>query len=209
VDSRVEAVLAEYEKRAADENARQAAGEKIPIDELLITIGRPVATFLTVLIKETKARSILELGTSYGNSTVWLAEAARATDGHVVSLDIAGYKQEYARGMLERAGLSEFVELRTCDAVGELERMDGPFDFILVDLWKDLYVPCLERFYPKLSAGALVAADNMIYPPEAQEHAQRYRQAVRAKAGIESMLLPIGHGIELSRFTLGLNSPLA
>ena len=158
MDPKVEAVLAEYEHREADEHAREAAGEKIPVDDLLITIGRPAGTFLGVLIREMKAKTIIELGTSYGNSTIWLAEAARDSGGRVISFDIAGYKQEFAQKMLERAGLREFVDLRTADALIELERMPGHFDFVLLDIWKDLYIPCLDRFYPKLSPGALIAA---------------------------------------------------
>ena len=208
MDPKVEAVLAEYEHREADEHAREAAGEKIPLDDLLITVGRPAGTFLGVLIREMKAETIIELGTSYGNSTVWLAEAARDSGGRVISFDIARYKQEFAEKMLKRAGLSEFVDLRTADALTELERMPGHFDFVLLDIWKDLYIPCLDRFYPKLSPGALIAADNMTHPPTAHEHARRYRDAVRSKPGIESILLSIGNGIELSRFTSGLLSPL-
>jgi predicted O-methyltransferase YrrM len=71
-------------------------------------------------------------------------------------------------------------------------------DFVLVDLWKDLYVPCLEAFYPKLNSGALIVADNMIYPGGAD--VQRYGQAIRAKPGISSVLLPVGSGLEVSRF---------
>ena len=207
MNKNVEAVLSEYERRAADEEARQTAGEQIPLDDLLLPIGRAAGTFLNLLIKEAKAKSILELGTSYGNSTIWLAEAAQQTGGRVISLDLAGYKQDHARQMLDRAGLAPFVEFRTGDALAELESMPGPFDFVLVDIWKDLYVPCLDRFYPKLSPGALIAADNMVHPAQSNEHAYRYRQAVRAKSGIESVLLTIGNGIELSRYTAGLNPP--
>jgi predicted O-methyltransferase YrrM len=64
-----------------------------------------------------------------------------------------------------------------------------------------MYVPCLEAFYPRLSPGAIIVADNMIFPggPEVD----RYGRAVRAKPGISSVLLPVGQGIEISRYEPG------
>jgi predicted O-methyltransferase YrrM len=210
MDARVEAVLAEYEARAAMEAERMASGVDMRaiIEELLISVGPIVGSLMNSLIVGSGAKSILELGTCYGGSTIWLADAARATGGRVVSLDIAAHKQAYARQMLERAGLAEFVELVTGDAVASIGQLTGPFDFVLVDLWKDLYVPCLEAFYPKLAPGALIVADNMTYPPDAQAEVKKYRVAVRAKAHIESILIAAGNGIEVSRYTLGLTAPL-
>lgn len=69
---------------------------------------------------------------------------------------------------------------------------------MLLDLWKDLYVPSLEAFYPRLNPGAIIVADNMIRP--GGDNARAYSQAVRAKPGITSVLLPVGTGIEVSRY---------
>ena len=84
------------------------------------------------------------------------------------------------------------------DAVALIEQLPAGLDFVLVDLWKDLYVPCLEAFYPKLNPGAIVVADNMLRP--GGEEVQHYRRAVRAKPGMTSVLLPVGTGIEVSRY---------
>src|SRR5271154_5081726 len=104
MEEAIESVLAEYEKRGSAEFALQAnIGEEQwheRRDEFLIAVGRETGTILNILIKGTGARNILELGTSYGYSTIWLAEAARKTGGKVVSLDISAKKQEYARAML-------------------------------------------------------------------------------------------------------------
>ena len=200
----VEAILAAYEERAAQEAQRISAGEQIPLDDQLLTVGPVVGGLLNGLAKGIGAKTILELGTSYGGSTVWLAEAAQATGGRVISIDIAADKQAYSRDMLRKAGLEASVQFLTGDAVEEIRKWDGAFDFILVDLWKDLYVPCLEAFYPKLAPGALIVADNCTYPPDAIVTVGKYRAAVRAMPYIESILLPVGNGIELSRFTKNL-----
>jgi predicted O-methyltransferase YrrM len=209
MDQLVESVLADYALRADQESKRIAAGADVSaiLDELLLGIGPVVGGLMNGLIKGVGAKSILELGTSYGSSTIWLAEAARATGGRVTSLDIAGDKQAYARKMLEQAGLSDRVDLVTGDAIESIGRLPGPFDFILVDLWKHLYIPCLEAFYPKLAPGALIVADNAIYPPDSVPEIKKYRDNIRSRPHIETILIPAGNGIEVSRYTQGLVAP--
>jgi predicted O-methyltransferase YrrM len=208
MDSRVEAVLAEYDERAAREWAliRDMPLEETirRVDEFLISIGPDTGTLLNVLIKGARSRSIVELGTSYGHSTVFLAEAARACDGHVVSIDVSAQKQRYAREQLAEAGLDAVVDFVTGDAREVLAAMPGPLDFVLIDLWKDLYIPCFDLVYPKLAEGAFVVADNILFPDMFRAEMNAYRQHVRSQPGIESVLLPVGSGIELSRFTRGM-----
>lgn len=205
MDPAVEALLAEYEAREATERQvrRDLTKEEMMAqrEDFLISVGRNTGILLNILVKAAQAQTILELGTSFGYSTIWLAEAARATGGKVVSLDKAPKKQQYARAALSRAGLADFVEFKAGDALEILPAMSGRFDFVLVDLWKDLYVPCFDLFYPKLKPGAFIAADNMIMPEYWRTDAEAYRAHVRAQANIESILLPIGSGVELSRFT--------
>ncbi len=204
VDEAVETVLAEYEKRGAAEFALQSqigADEwNDRRDEFLIAVGRDTGTLLNILVKATRARNILELGTSYGYSAIWLADAARKTRGKVLSVDLSAKKQEYARSMLQKAGLSEYVEFRAGDARDILRQLPGPFEFVLLDLWKDLYIPSFDLLYPKLAKGAFVAADNILLPEAYRPMGKEYRKHVRSKPEIESVLLPVGSGVELSRF---------
>ena len=204
MDSRVEAVLAEYDQRAAREWAlmRDMSLEETMqrVDEFLISIGPDTGTLLNVLIKGARSRTIVELGTSYGHSTVFFAEAARACDGRVVSIDVSAEKQRYAREQLAEAGLDAVVEFVTGDAREVLAAMPGPLDFVLIDLWKDFYIPCFDLVYPKLADGAFVVADNILFPDLWRAEMDAYRRHVRGQPGIESVLLPVGSGIELSRF---------
>jgi predicted O-methyltransferase YrrM len=117
----------------------------------------------------------------------------------VISLDLDAGKQAYARSMLERAGLAEYVVFRCGDALELIDRMTETVDFVLIDLWKDVYIPCFDRVVRKAAPGTLVIADNMIFPPDNQAIAAAYRAHVRSYAGIESVLLPAGHGIEVTR----------
>jgi predicted O-methyltransferase YrrM len=202
MDEAVNRVLAEYGERANAESRVMQAADSHALharrDEFLLPIGPDTGRVLNILIKSANARSILELGTSYGYSTVWLADAARHTNGKVISLELADYKARFARDALGRAGLADQVEIRIGSAPELLPQLAGPFDFVLIDLWKELYVTCLDLVYPKLEHGAFVAADNMINPEYTRPDAAAYQSRVR-QLDFDSILLPIGSGIELSR----------
>src|SRR5881398_1457895 len=85
-----------------------------------VAVGRAAGMLMNLLIKEGEARRILEVGSSYGYSTTWLAEAARAIGGKVISLELQAAKTQYAYTQLERAALADFVEFRVDDALASL-----------------------------------------------------------------------------------------
>ena len=194
-------IFAAYQRRADEERALGAAiGDQFFArrDEFLLPVGAEVGWFLHSLILAKRPARILELGTSYGYSTLFLADAARQAGATLITMDLADYKQAEARANIERAGLADVVDFRLGDAVAMIHADPGPFDLVLLDIWKDLYVPCLEAFYPKLSDEGMIAADNMVEPPMAREDVRKYRAAIRALPDMQTALLPIGSGIELS-----------
>jgi predicted O-methyltransferase YrrM len=197
-----ERVLARYDQRAEDEMRKWRTIEPQSVltrrDEFLLHVGAEVAEFLLALATARGATRIVELGTSFGYSTLFLAEAARRTGGRVATFELAPEKQSHAREQLEEAGLAGHVDWMLGDAVALLDELEGEVDFVLIDLWKDLYVPCFEKLYPKLANNAVIAADNMLQPEMARADAEAYRAAVRAKPDLQTVLLPIGSGIELS-----------
>jgi predicted O-methyltransferase YrrM len=200
VDPVIERVLAEYERRAEEEQRRtNFAVPGTNLDELLLSVGREAGMLLYLLTTGAQSKRILELGTSYGYSTVWLAAAARATGGKVLSLELRDFKIEHARQALTRAGLSTRVEFHQGDCLETLKTLQGPFDFVLLDVWKDLYLPCFELVHPKLAPGGMIAADNMLLPEIVRPQAEAYRKRVRAVGDLDSVLLDIGNGIEISR----------
>jgi len=201
-DPRVAEVFAAYAERHSEENARMrslAPGEMgARRDEFLLPVGAEAARFLHSLVVARAPRTILELGTSYGYSTLFLADAARICGARVITVDLDPAKQAYAADMLDRAGLGGIVEFRSGDAIAIVDADPGPFDFVFLDIWKDLYVPCFEAVYPKLSDEAVLATDNMVYPEGARESARALRAAINAKPDLQTALLPIGQGIELT-----------
>lgn len=200
-DPKVAEVFAGYAAREVADGARMRelgpAGFAVR-DEFLLPVGPEVGAFLHALILARRPRRILELGTSYGYSTLFLADAARAVGAQVVTMELADYKQAHAREQLEKAGLADVVDWRCGDAVSMTAADPGPFDFALLDIWKELYLPCFEALYPKLAEEGVICADNMITPEMARPEVREYRAAVKAKPDLQTALLPIGQGIELT-----------
>jgi predicted O-methyltransferase YrrM len=210
MDQAVESILREYEKRSAAETERNQKMDDKEFfkhrDEFLLFVGPATGQLLNILAKQSHAKTIVEVGSSYGYSTVWLADAAKANGGKLITLEAVAEKQAYAKAQIQKAGLASFVDFRLGDARDSLSKIDVPIDFVLLDLWKDLYIPCFDLFYPRLSPGALVVADNMLYPESALTHAMNYRKHVRIKRDMQSVLVPVGSGLELSRCTRGLET---
>lgn len=188
-------VLDQYHARIAEERAQPHGG--VDLDKRLLAVGPETGRLINILAKSISAPVILEVGTSYGYSGIWLAEAARAAGGRLITMEISAEKSAHAREMSERAGLAAYVEFRVGNAVEMIAAMEERVDFVLLDLWKDLYIPCLEAFVPKLNEGAIVVADNI--RPE-RELLAAYVRAVRAVPGMASVTLPVGSGLEVSRY---------
>ncbi|WP_019280721.1 O-methyltransferase [Rhizobium grahamii] len=202
MDGKIQDVLDTYHVMIREEqnSPRQLApgGRDGGQDMRLRAVGRETGQLINILAKSLEKPVILELGTSFGYSGIWLAEAARAAGGRLITMELHEYKSAHAKGMAIKAGLADWIDFRIGDAVEMIGHLTDGIDFVLVDLWKDLYLPCLEAFYPKLNPGAIIVADNMLRPGD--ENVRQYGKAIRARPGITSVLLPVGSGIEVSRF---------
>lgn len=202
LDEKVESVLEAYHQRIAYEDSLMkslpfAEGMKRR-DEFLLSVGVETGIFLNTFIKSAKPQTIIEVGTSYGYSTVWLAEAAKTYGGQLITLEISAEKAEYAQTQIAQAGLSDVVTFEIGDALHLINQMTAGIDFVLLDIWKELYTPCFDLLYPKLNKGAWIFADNMLFPPSSRPEAEAYRKRVKETNAFDSVLLPIGSGIEMS-----------
>ncbi|HAX78597.1 MAG TPA: methyltransferase [Cyanobacteria bacterium UBA11372] len=196
-------VLSEFDARLeAEQNqlkvlSPQERGKYL--DEMMLAVGWKTGEFLNMLLKTQGGKRILEIGTSVGYSTIWLAEAARVNCGCVTTLECVAAKQAQAVENIRRTGLEDFVDFQLGDALKLLENLPGPWDFVLLDLWKELYIPCFDLFYQKLAPGAIVVADNITFPPDFRPIMKAYQEYVRAKSDLDSIQIDIGQGLELTR----------
>ena len=167
----------------------------LPKSERHRNLEPPSAEFISALATGCGARRLLEVGGSTGLSTIALAAAARHTGGRLVSIEIEAARQALAHQHLAELGLAGHVDFILADAGQVLGQYDA-LEFVLIDCEKDDYVSFLGLL--RLAPGAVVVADNIL-----SHDLRQYVRAVRSYAGVESVTLPIGKGLEVSRFTMG------
>jgi predicted O-methyltransferase YrrM len=162
----------------------------------LRNVETETAELLGVLVRASRARRILEVGTSNGHSTLWLADAAEAVGGRVETLDIDPRRTELAQANLERAGLRALVDCRTIGAAQALaEYPDDAWDFVFLDAERPEYPGYWPNLRRALAPGAMVAIDNAI------SHESELRSFTRLLGDDEQLttaLVPIGAGLAVA-----------
>ena len=174
------------------------AGERVkglPSSVRMRNITRDVGLFLNILVKATKATSLLEIGTSNGYSTIWLGLATQENNGQLITLEVDPRKVKLAKENLEKAGLANTVKLIEGDAKETLRMLEKEFDFVFLDAEKEDYLEFFHLIFPKLKIGGIIVADNVI---SHAEDLKEYVDFVRANPNTQSVLVPIGRGEELT-----------
>jgi len=162
----------------------------------LVALEPVKAEFCYMLCRALGARRVVEVGTSFGVSTLYLAAAVRDNGGGVViGTEHEPAKAAAARANFAAAELSEFIDLREGDLRETLTSIEGPVDFVLLDIWTEMVVPALERIGPHLRPGAVVVADNTV--SARRGYGAFFDYLADAKHGLKSMTLPFEGGLEL------------
>lgn len=119
--------------------------------------------FLHFIIKATRSKNVLEIGTSHGFSAIWIGLGLEETDGRLTTIEIDRERYELARKNIRQAGLSRRITCIRGDAHAELIKLEGPFDFIFLDADKEGQLDYFRKLYPKkLSTGGILAVHNAI-----------------------------------------------
>ena len=184
---------------APEDDALRATREEINRESMpRIYVSPSEGKTLHLLALLVRAKRILEIGTLGGYSTTWLARAL-PEDGQLISLEIDPHHAAVARRNLERADLSEKVEVRLGPAAQTLKHLQAsdelPFDLVFIDADKDGYPQYLELSLPLIRDGGLILADNTLSPavldPQADTGITRYNNAVAAHPNLVSVIVPV------------------
>ena len=188
IDERVAAVL---ERLYAEDAAQRAAG--LPASQRTRNVERNTGHWLALLVQATNAREVLEIGSSNGASTIWLALAARQTGGSVTGTEILPDRAAEANQNLAVAGLDTVARVVAGDARTTVASLPGPFDLVFIDAEKDDYVDHLEATVDRVRPGGLILADNVV-----SHDLSAYQAALRARGDIETVTIPIDRGVEFT-----------
>jgi len=219
LDSRIEALLdslyaqhaGQAEEMMAYFSARAAAGDidwnsfderaNQFLSDKLVALDREKAEFCYQVCRALGATRVVEAGTSFGVSTLFLASAVRDNargkhEGVVIGTEFEPEKAKTARANFAEAGLLDFIDLREGDLRETLADVAGPIDFMLIDIWTPMARPALERIAPRLREGAVVICDNTAQFRDAYAG---YFEFINDPAnGLRTMTLPFEGGLEFT-----------
>ena len=151
--------------------------------------------FLSILIRSIQAQNVLEVGTSNGYSTIWLAAALKETGGRLITLEFDRKRAEEAQAHLQEVKLDSIVEVRIGDALNEIPKCDATFDLVFLDAEKNEYRRYLELALPNIRPGGLIVADDTI---TMRDEMPDYVEFVFNTPLLRSVDIPLDDGIILS-----------
>jgi predicted O-methyltransferase YrrM len=153
------------------------------------SIPRKDGEFLSLLVKATRARNVLELGTSHGFSAIWMGLALEETGGRLTTIEIDRQRYDLARRNVSDAGLSQRVTLIKGDGHGEVAKLQGPFDFVFLDADKEGQMDYFNKLYPKkLVPGGILMVHNAIHQANSMKD---YLEMIRKHADFDTVTLSV------------------
>jgi predicted O-methyltransferase YrrM len=167
------------------------------LGEAFIPVDRNAGRLLYTLVRTSTPGTVIEFGTSFGISTIYMAAAIRDRgEGVLITTELHAGKADKAREYIRDAGLLDVVDLRVGDALETLKNVERDVSVVFLDGWKPLYLPVLRLLEPALQPGALVVADDIhLFPEPLAPYLAYVRDAAN---GYVSVTVPIGDALELS-----------
>lgn len=174
------------------------------LQDIYMPVSPEGGRLLYALARASRPETVVEFGTSFGISTIHLAAAVTDNGtGRVITTELSNRKAMAARENLKQADLAGVVTVLEGDALETLVKVAGPVGLVLLDGWKDMYLPVLQLLQPRLTPGALVLADDSSF-----ESVAEYLSYVRDPGnGFVSVEFPVEDGIEVSAWTGGVMRP--
>lgn len=204
MNKKISKVLKKLEKKIKYEERYH---HKIPHEDRMLAITRDTGIFYNTFLKIQNPKRILEVGTSTGYSTLWFADAILSQKAKIVTIEQSSKKIEIATRNFKNAGVSKIIQIKQGNAKKTLNQMlkdfkknksSKYFDFVFIDADKEEYRFYFETCLKMLKKGGIIAADNITYPERFQKHIKKYLDYVYNKKHIQTVIIPIGNGQQIS-----------
>lgn len=212
INSKIWNVLSKLGEQADKERFEIIA---VPPEDMMLAITADTGMFFNIMLKAIKSRSVLEVGTSTGYSTLWFADALmhntqnyERVEKSIITIDDNLSKIKRARRNFDEAGVKNIIEILEGEAHGILSKMlkdyqnnesnARMFDFVFLDADKENAIDYFELTLPMLKVGGIIAADNIIHPEICVPDMTKYANYVKNKPNVQSVTVPIGNGEEIT-----------
>jgi caffeoyl-CoA O-methyltransferase len=216
LNAKISKVLSRLEEQSKREQLGEVATSRA---EMMLAITSDTGRFFNITLKAMRAKRILEIGTSYGYSTLWFAEALTQISAvsntrpekTIITIEMDHSKVERASKNFDDAGIKHMVDLKegqASDVLSEilkkyhnrnyLKEEDRLFDFVFFDADKENLKHYFDVVLPIVRVGGIIATDNMLYPEEYRSMMTNYSNYIKNKPNIQSVMIPIGNGEELT-----------
>jgi len=165
-------------------------------DSNLLAVSEEDGRFLRFLVVSTGAKRVLEIGGANGYSAIWIGLGLRETGGRLVTIEYDPARAKDAEANIRAAGLSDVVQVVPGDAFAAIPKLPGTFDYVFLDAWKKDYQRFFDLVFPRLDAGGLFVAHNVVN--KASEMGD-FLATLRTHPGLRSAIVsPSGEGISVS-----------
>ncbi len=209
-------ILNILDKLDSQSESERSGKVKISHDDSMLAITNDTGKFLNILLSAINCNRVLEIGTSVGYSTLWIAltliqnqESLTNLKRSILTIENSPSKIKRARKNFEDAGVTDMVEIvegNALEILGELpEKIKNDsiwgnklFDFVFIDADKENLVRYFDLVIPLVRKGGLIVTDNILLPEDYRSSMIEYVNHVRKKKNIQSVTVPIGYGEEVS-----------
>jgi predicted O-methyltransferase YrrM len=204
IDKKIFKVLKVLEKKARYEEKNYRS---ITHENRMLAITKETGIFYNILLRIQKPKRILEIGTSTGYSTLWFADAILKQKAMILTIEQNPKKINIANNNFKNAGVSKIIKIKQGNARNILNQMLKEFkttysrkyfDFIFIDADKEEYSYYFDTGLQMLKTGGIIASDNIIYPERFKKHIKKYMTHIYKKKNIQTIIVPIGNGQQIS-----------
>ena len=165
-------------------------------DKDLLAVSEEDGRFMRLMVLSTKTKRALEIGAASGYSAIWIGLGLKETGGHLVTIEYDKMRASQAAANIKKAGLSDIVTVVQGDALAEIPKISGSFDFVFCDAWKRDYQKYFTTVFPALNKGGVFLAHNVIN--KGSEMAD-FLKTIRTDARVVSSIVsPGSEGISIS-----------
>jgi caffeoyl-CoA O-methyltransferase len=165
-------------------------------DKDMLAVSEEDGRFMRLLVATSRTKRALEIGTASGYSAIWIGLGLRETGGQLVTIEYDAGRAREAQENIRKAGLSDIVRVIPGDALAEIPKLSGAFDFVFCDAWKRDYQKYFTLSFPLLNKGGLFLAHNVV---NKQNEMSDFLKTIRTSpAVLTTIVSPGSEGMSVS-----------